>query len=135
MSKSLCLVDGLAEQDWDGWDVQFRRLGDRVELVGDDIFVTDPAIIRHGIDRGFANSLLIKLNQIGTDETIEAVEPARSAGWTAVVSHRYVKPPTRSKPTWSSHLARPNQNGLRIAASGGEIQPLARNQARAWWCG
>ena len=83
------LEDGLAEQDWDGWRVLQDRLGSRIQLVGDDIFVTNPAIIREGIDRGVANSVLIKLNQIGTlTETIEAVRLARSAGWTAVVSHR-----------------------------------------------
>ena len=83
------LEDGLAEQDWDGWQLLNGRLGNRLQLVGDDIFVTNPAIIREGIDRKTANSVLIKLNQIGTlTETIEAVKLARSAGWTAVVSHR-----------------------------------------------
>ncbi len=83
------LEDGLAEQDWDGWKIQADRLGARVQLVGDDIFVTNPAIIREGIEKGVANSVLIKLNQIGTlTETIQAVRLARSAGWTAVVSHR-----------------------------------------------
>ena len=83
------LEDGLAEQDWDGWAVLNRRLGDRLQLVGDDIFVTNPAIIREGIQKDTANSVLIKLNQIGTlTETIEAVKLAQAAGWTAVVSHR-----------------------------------------------
>jgi len=83
------LEDGLAEQDWDGWRLLNQRLGSRVQLVGDDIFVTNPSIIREGIEKGVANSVLIKLNQIGTlTETIEAVELARRAGWTAVVSHR-----------------------------------------------
>jgi enolase len=83
------IEDGLAEQDWDGWALLHKRLGDRVQLVGDDIFVTNPAIIREGIEKGVANSVLIKLNQIGSlTETIEAVRLARSAGWTAVVSHR-----------------------------------------------
>jgi enolase len=83
------LEDGLAEQDWDGWSVLNRRLGDRLQLVGDDVFVTNPAIIREGIQKNTANSVLIKLNQIGTlTETIEAVNLAHSAGWTAVVSHR-----------------------------------------------
>jgi enolase len=83
------LEDGLAEDDWDGWELLNRRLGSRVQLVGDDSFVTNPAIIREGIARGIANSVLIKLNQIGTlTETIEAVQLTRSAGWTAVVSHR-----------------------------------------------
>jgi enolase len=83
------LEDGLAEQDWDGWAVLNRRLGDRLQLVGDDIFVTNPAIIRQGIQKNTANSVLIKLNQIGTlTETIEAVKLTQAAGWTAVVSHR-----------------------------------------------
>ncbi|MCC6179686.1 MAG: phosphopyruvate hydratase [Chloroflexi bacterium] len=83
------LEDGLAEDDWDGWALQARRLGERVQLVGDDIFVTNPSIIREGIERKVANSVLIKLNQIGTlTETIEAVDIARRAGWSAVVSHR-----------------------------------------------
>jgi enolase len=83
------LEDGLAEQDWDGWAMLNARLGKRLQLVGDDIFVTNPSIIREGIARGVANSVLIKLNQIGTlTETIEAVRLARAAGWTAVVSHR-----------------------------------------------
>lgn len=83
------LEDGLAEQDWKGWEQLSQRLGDRLQLVGDDIFVTNPQIIREGIERHVANSVLIKLNQIGTlTETIEAVETARAAGWTAMVSHR-----------------------------------------------
>jgi enolase len=83
------LEDGLAEQDWDGWALLNQRLGDRLQLVGDDIFVTNPAIIREGIQKHTANSVLIKLNQIGTlTETIEAVTLAQAAGWTAVVSHR-----------------------------------------------
>ncbi|MCC7106850.1 MAG: phosphopyruvate hydratase, partial [Chloroflexi bacterium] len=85
----LSLEDALAEQDWTGWAQLSRQLGNRLQLVGDDIFVTNPAIIQEGIDRGIANSVLVKLNQIGTlSETIEAVRLARSAGWTAVVSHR-----------------------------------------------
>ena len=83
------LEDGLAEQDWDGWAMLRRRLGSRLQLVGDDIFVTNPGILSEGISRQVANSILIKLNQIGTlTETIEAVRMARLAGWTAVVSHR-----------------------------------------------
>jgi enolase len=83
------LEDGLAEQDWSGWQQLNARVGGRVQLVGDDAFVTNPSIIRDGIEQKIANSVLIKLNQIGTlTETIEAVALARSAGWTAVVSHR-----------------------------------------------
>ena len=83
------LEDGLAEDDWDGWALQASELGDRVQLVGDDLFVTNPAIIREGIERKIANSVLIKLNQIGTlTETMEAVDLAGQAGWSSVVSHR-----------------------------------------------
>jgi enolase len=83
------IEDGLAEDDWSGWVELNRRLGDRVQLVGDDLLVTNTARIARAIDEGAANSVLIKLNQIGTlTETIEAIDLARRAGWTAVVSHR-----------------------------------------------
>jgi len=83
------IEDGLAEDDWAGWQQLTERLGDRVQIVGDDLFVTDTARIARGIESGAANSVLIKLNQIGTlTETIEAIELARGAGWSAVVSHR-----------------------------------------------
>jgi enolase len=83
------LEDGLAEDDWAGWAELTRRLGDRVQLVGDDIFVTNPQFIARGIAERSANSVLIKLNQIGTlTETIDAIHLARRAGWSAVVSHR-----------------------------------------------
>ena len=83
------LEDGMSEDDWDGWKILTRDVGRKLQLVGDDIFVTNPKIFARGIKEGVANSILIKLNQIGTvTETIEAVEIARSAGYTAVVSHR-----------------------------------------------
>jgi enolase len=83
------LEDGMAEQDWDGWRRLTERLGSRVQLVGDDIFVTNPAILREGIERGIANSILIKLNQIGTlTETLDTIALAREAGYRAVISHR-----------------------------------------------
>jgi enolase len=83
------IEDALAESDWEGWEKLMARLGGRIQLVGDDIFVTNPEIIREGIERGVANSVLIKLNQIGTlSETLDAVEMAHKAGWTAVISHR-----------------------------------------------
>jgi enolase len=83
------IEDALAESDWDGWAKLASLLGDRIQLVGDDIFVTNPTIIRQGIERGVANSVLIKLNQIGTlSETIDAINIAHKAGWTAVISHR-----------------------------------------------
>jgi enolase len=83
------LEDGNAEDDWDGWRVTTERLGDRLQLVGDDIFVTNPDRLQLGIERGVANSILIKVNQIGTlTETIEAVRLAHDNGYTAVMSHR-----------------------------------------------
>ncbi len=83
------LEDGLAEDDWDGWIALTKRLGDSQQLVGDDLLVTNPAILRQGIERGAGNAILIKVNQIGTlTETLEAIAMAREAGWAAVTSHR-----------------------------------------------
>jgi enolase len=83
------LEDALAEQDWDGWALLTRRLGQRLQLVGDDIFVTNPAIFKEGITKGIGNSILIKLNQIGTvTETLDTVKMAADNGYTAVISHR-----------------------------------------------
>jgi len=83
------IEDGMAEDDWDGWKVLTRKLGDRCQLVGDDLFVTNPAIIARGIDEGVANSVLIKLNQIGTlSETLQAIDLCKQADYTAVISHR-----------------------------------------------
>jgi enolase 1/2/3 len=85
----LSIEDGMAEGDWDGWKLLTDRLGDKVQLVGDDIFVTNTKILQEGIARGIANSILIKVNQIGTlTETREAIRMAQDAGYTAVVSHR-----------------------------------------------
>ena len=83
------IEDGMAEQDWDGWKLLTERLGATCQLVGDDIFVTNPKILAEGIEKGVANSLLVKVNQIGTlSETLEAVSMAQRAGYTAVMSHR-----------------------------------------------
>lgn len=85
----ISLEDGLAEEDWEGWKILASRLRDRVQLMGDDLFVTNVDFIQRGIQEGIANSVLIKLNQIGTvTETIAAIDLAKRAGWTAVVSHR-----------------------------------------------
>jgi len=85
----LSIEDGLAESDWDGWKRLTDALGSKIQLVGDDLLVTNPAIIAEAIDRGICNSVLVKLNQIGTlSETIDAVEMAHKAGYTAVISHR-----------------------------------------------
>jgi enolase len=85
----LSIEDGLAENDWEGWAALTSELGKKVQLVGDDIFVTNTNILKKGIEKKVANSILIKLNQIGTvTETLDAIEMARSAGYTAVISHR-----------------------------------------------
>jgi len=85
----ISIEDGMAEDDWDGWKLLTRRLGKKVQLVGDDLFVTNTRFIRQGIDKGVANSVLIKINQIGTlTETFAAIEMAKRAGYTCVVSHR-----------------------------------------------
>ena len=79
----------MAENDWEGWATLTERLGSRVQLVGDDLFVTNTAILREGIRKGIANSILIKVNQIGTlTETFAAIEMAKCAGYTSVISHR-----------------------------------------------
>ena len=83
------IEDGMDEEDWDGWKALTDRLGDRLQLVGDDLFVTNTERLQRGIDSGTANSILIKVNQIGTlTETLEAIDMARAAGYTAVMSHR-----------------------------------------------
>ena len=85
----ISIEDGMAEGDWDGWKVLTERLGKKVQLVGDDLFVTNTKILKEGIDKHIANSILIKINQIGTlTETFEAIEMAKRAGYTAVISHR-----------------------------------------------
>ena len=85
----LSIEDGLAEDDFDGWEMLTEALGEKVQLVGDDLFVTNPMRLANGIDRGLANAILIKVNQIGTlSETLEAVEMAHKAGYRAVMSHR-----------------------------------------------
>lgn len=83
------IEDGLGERDWDGWKKLTDELGDKIQLVGDDLFVTNPKILKEGIEKGIANSILIKVNQIGSlTETFDAIEMAKKAGYTCVVSHR-----------------------------------------------
>ena len=85
----ISIEDGMAEDDWDGWQALTERFGDRVQLVGDDLFVTNTAILQRGIEEGVANSILVKVNQIGTlTETLAAIDMARKAGYTTVISHR-----------------------------------------------
>jgi enolase len=98
----ISIEDGLSEADWEGWEKLTKKLGDKIQLVGDDLFVTNTSIIQKGIDRNVSNSVLIKLNQIGTvTETIEAIEMAKNNGWTAVVSHRSGE----TADTFIAHLA------------------------------
>jgi enolase len=85
----LSIEDGLDEEDWDGWKLLTDRIGDRVQLVGDDLFVTNTERLKRGIEHGVGNSILVKVNQIGTlTETLDAVRTAQDAGYTAVMSHR-----------------------------------------------
>ena len=94
--RSLCdrypivsIEDGMDEEDWAGWKILTELIGDRIQLVGDDLFVTNPERLRRGIEAGVANSILVKVNQIGTlSETLEAIDIARAAGYAAVMSHR-----------------------------------------------
>ena len=105
------IEDGLAEDDWDGWELLTKTLGERVQLVGDDLFVTSTERIARGIEHGIANAVLIKLNQIGTlTETLEAIELARSAGYLSVISHR-------SGETEDTFIA-----DLAVATSAGQIK-------------
>ena len=105
------IEDGLAEDDWEGWKLMTRTLGDRVQLVGDDIFVTNPVRLQRGLDEGVANSILIKLNQIGTlTETLQAIEMAKVHGFTNVISHR-------SGETEDSFIA-----DLAVATNAGQIK-------------
>ena len=85
----ISLEDGMGETDWDGWEMLTNALGNRIQLVGDDLFVTNTGLLKKGIERGIANSILIKVNQIGTlTETLDAIRMAQEAGYTAIVSHR-----------------------------------------------
>jgi enolase len=85
----ISIEDGLDESDWDGWKILTDKIGDKIQLVGDDLFVTNTKILKRGIDTGVANSILIKFNQIGSlTETLDAITMAKAAGYTAVISHR-----------------------------------------------
>ena len=85
----ISIEDGMAEDDWEGWKLLTEKIGDRVQLVGDDLFVTNTERLKMGLEKGVANSILIKVNQIGTlTETFEAIDLAQRNGYTAVVSHR-----------------------------------------------
>ena len=85
----ISIEDGMGENDWEGWQTMTKRLGHKIQIVGDDLFVTNTERIKKGISMGAANAVLIKVNQIGTlTETLDAIQMAHRAGWTAVVSHR-----------------------------------------------
>jgi len=102
----ISIEDGLAEDDWEGWKKLTEKLGHRVQIVGDDLFVTNTQRLARGIEGGVANSILIKLNQIGTvTETLEAIEMAKQAGYTAVVSHRSGETEDTIKPPSKTHVA------------------------------
>lgn len=112
------IEDGLAEDDWDGWKLLTERIGDRLQLVGDDLFVTNPGRLQEGIDRGVANAILIKVNQIGSlTETLEAMRLARSASYAAVISHR-------SGETEDTTIA-----DLAVATSAGQIKTGAPSRS------
>lgn len=118
----ISIEDGLAEDDWDGWKAMTDAIGDKCQLVGDDLFVTNPARLKTGIEKGTGNSILVKVNQIGTlTETLEAVEMAQRAGMTAVISHR-------SGETEDSTIA-----DLAVATNAGQIKTgsLARSDRLA----
>ena len=107
----ISIEDGMAEGDWDGWKLLTDKLNDKVQLVGDDLYVTNPAILQEGIEKGIANSILIKLNQIGTlSETLSAINMAHQAGYTTVISHR-------SGETEDSFIA-----DLAVAVNAGQIK-------------
>jgi enolase len=116
------IEDGLGEKDWEGWSGLTQALGSKIQLVGDDLFVTNPAILQEGIRRGMANAVLVKVNQIGTlTETLEAIELAKRAGWGTVISHR-------SGETEDSFIA-----DLAVAVNAGQIKTgsLARGERTA----
>jgi len=122
------IEDGLAEDDWEGWQLLTKELGGKIQLVGDDLFVTNTERLQEGIDRGVANSILIKVNQIGTvSETLDAIDLARRHGLHLRSSRTAPgKPKTHSSPTGSCHWRRPDQTGS--ASRTGprcKIQPVA----------
>jgi enolase len=107
----ISIEDGMSEEDWDGWKLLTDTLGKKIQLVGDDVFVTNPEILQRGIDRGVANAILVKVNQIGSlTETLEAMRLAASANYASIVSHR-------SGETEDSFIA-----DLAVATNAGQIK-------------
>jgi enolase len=122
------IEDGLAEDDWDGWAALTSRLGDRVQLVGDDLFVTNTERLARGIESGVANAILIKVNQIGTlTETLEAVELAKSSGYGVIISHRSGETEDTSSRTWR-WARRSDQDRQSREGPRGEVQPVASHR-------
>lgn len=105
------IEDGLDESDWDGFAYQTKVLGDKIQLVGDDLFVTNTKILKEGIEKGIANSILIKFNQIGSlTETLAAIKMAKDAGYTAVISHRSGETEDATIADGCWYRCRPDQN-------------------------
>ena len=129
----ISIEDGMAEGDWDGWKHLTERLGKKVQLVGDDLFVTNTKILKEGIDKGVANSILIKINQIGTlTETFAAIEMAKRAGWTAVISHRSRRDRgLHHRRHRRGHQRRPDQDRLaEPQRPHRQVQPAAAHRGR-----
>ena len=130
----ISIEDGVAEGDWDGWKALTRAIGDRVQLVGDDVFVTNPEILRKGIAEGVGNALLVKLNQIGTvSETLDAIAMARDARYATIISHRSGRNRRQhDRRSGGRHVGRSDQDRLgQSQRSDGEVQPVAANRRRA----
>lgn len=135
------IEDGLAEDDWETWKLLTERLGRRIQLVGDDLFVTNPAILKRGIEMGVGNSILVKVNQIGTlSETLEAIRLAHRSGYTTILSHRSGRPRITPSPIslWRSMPARsrPARPAARIACPSTTSFYASRRswaQGRASW--
>ncbi|HPM39944.1 MAG TPA: phosphopyruvate hydratase, partial [Bacteroidales bacterium] len=119
----VCIEDGLAEDDWDGWELLTKELGSKIQLVGDDIFVTNIEILKKGIERKIANSILIKLNQIGTvTETLDTINYAKTNGYTAIVSHRSGE----TEDTFIADLAVATNSGLMKSGSPSRTDRIAK---------
>ena len=117
----ISIEDGMAEEDWEGWQKLTEKLGKKVQLVGDDLFVTNTKRLKKGIRLGVANSILIKVNQIGTlTETLDAIETAKKAGYTAIVSHR-------SGETEDTTIA-----DLAVAVNSGRLRRVHRQEPTEW---
>ncbi len=131
----ISIEDGMAEDDWDGWKKHTESIGSKCQLVGDDLFVTNVKRLQQGIDKGIGNSILIKVNQIGTvTETINAVQLAQNNGYTTIMSHRSGE----TEDTTIADLAvalelRPDQDRISIPyRQDGEIQPIAQDRRKPW---